>query len=132
MRTIYVTVGLPASGKTSYYDNLVHYGEQVTLIEMDKFRGQSLRSTLETIQFPKGNIYLDGLFITKTSQDIIVEFFNTFKDTKIEFLYFNTSKQRCLLRDKSRVVMEERNKSCTNIIRNAKINIPRKVTVIEE
>lgn len=116
---VVIPIGLPGAGKTRY--GLIN---NYTIIDMDKYIGHSLKEVLQNLDLPQGEVYLDGLFITETSQKILTKFF-TEKNIPIEFVYIDAPRNRCLLIDKSRVILEKRKASSEFIIKNAKVNVPK-------
>ncbi len=110
MRIVYVPIGLPGAGKTTYFKTL----KNVTRIDMDKFIGCKLTDVLGDVLKTPGDIYLDGLFLSKKVQDIIQNI------TNVQFIYFDTTREQCLINDKKR----NRAKSSANIIKNAEVHKP--------
>lgn len=117
MRTLYVPIGLPGAGKTTYFKSQ-NFG---TRIDMDKYVGKKLNEVLIEVLKTSGDLYLDGLFITETSQKIIEKF-----NENIIYIFLDTPKEICLIRDAARVQYNIRKKNSISIIKNAKIHLPKK------
>ena len=117
MRVIFVPIGYPGAGKTFYYNKHIRKG-LMTRIDMDVFIGRKLEDVLPDVLKTQGNLYLDGLFITEASQNILLGTNET-----IAFIYFNTSKETCLENDRTR----NRKQSSAAIIKHAKIHKPKNV-----
>lgn len=81
---------------------------------MDKFKNSSLRETLDKVLGIPGDLYLDGLFITEISQNILLE-----TGEYINFILFTVTRDWCLKNDKKR-----RKLSSRAIIENAKVHVP--------
>ena len=119
MRKIIVPIGLPGAGKTHFYfSNKSVLG---TRVDMDVYIGSSLIEALTEVLKTPGDLYLDGLFLTEVSHNII----KAADKSKVYFYYFNTPRMICEYRDDDRVREGKRDKTSTATIQNARINLPK-------
>lgn len=119
-RTIYVPVGLPGSGKTTYFNILQKRG--ITRINMDKFISSRLSDVLLDVLRQDGDLYLDGLFLTKISQDIIIQ-----TGENIVFLWFDVKRSTCLQNDRNR----KREKNSEITIKYTKVHKPEDYLIVK-
>jgi len=121
---IIVPIGLPASGKTTFGKKL-HKENNTYIYDVDKDYKQNisldemLNKVSSLCDIISEDMYLDGLFLTKKTQDTIYNFFSN-KGIEVQFIFFNTPKEICLKRDKHRT--KERQAKIT--IMYAKIHKP--------
>ena len=120
-REIWVPVGLPGAGKTTFFKQLAS-GKNITRINMDKYVNSRLSDILPDVLRTEGHLYLDGLFLSKEVQKIIL-------DTRenIIFCCFSTSREQCEINDNKR----SRKIKSTQTIRNATVNKPLKCIEIK-
>ncbi|MCD6435696.1 MAG: hypothetical protein J7L15_04850 [Clostridiales bacterium] len=118
-RTLLAPIGLPGAGKTTFYKSL---RPNIKRIDMDMYKG-NLKTVLKEVLNSKeneGDLYLDGLFLTKETQDILIL-------NNVKFIFFNTPKTVCLDNDTNR----SRTTKCTWIIQNIKPNKPSRNIIME-
>lgn len=103
---IYIMMGLPGSGKTTYCET--HAKNKENIVE---YLGQPLNLEL------KEEIYIDGLILTnKTLMRLIYEEIEPLKDyfsledinIKLHIVYFKENRKQCLINDEYRVLQGKR------------------------
>lgn len=125
MSNIFITVGLPGSGKTVYAKTQAEKNNAV-YIDGDLFKNLSelLNFCFETIlNTKKKDIYLDGFFINKKIQEKIYTFFSS-RFISVYWVYFEPNKENCLYNDNMRVKSGERSQSSTQIILKSEVHKP--------
>lgn len=115
MSKLIITVGLPASGKTTFSHqytqeiNNAHHLKEVNHINIDKIKGKNskLKNLNDIVKAKFDNnckvTILDGLFLTNT--DIIKAFYAIPDEnniTEIEIHYWKVNREFCLINDKYR------------------------------
>lgn len=140
MSKLLITVGLPASGKTTFAENYARdkndgwYSEKVRHINIDELKESRYQAHKTTEQIIRDNYskscyenIIDGLFLN--TEDVIKAFKSIGKNniTEIEVHYWNPNVANCLFNDKNR-----RDKSSKTTIENAKITKPNIKKIEEE
>lgn len=119
---IYIMMGLPGSGKTTYCE--AHAKNKENIVE---YLGQPLNLEL------KEEIYIDGLILTnKTLMRLIYEEIEPLKDyfsledinIKLHIVYFKENRKQCLINDKYRMKTGNRNMLANHSIENKKFEYP--------
>lgn len=119
---IYIMMGLPGSGKTTYCET--HAKNKENIVE---YLGQHLNLEL------KEEIYIDGLILTnKTLMRLIYEEIEPLKDyfsledinVKLHIVYFKENRKQCLINDKYRMKTGNRNMLANHSIENRKFEYP--------
>lgn len=119
---IYIMMGLPGSGKTTYCE--AHAKNKENIVE---YLGQPLNLEL------KEEIYIDGLILTnKTLMKLIYEEIEPLKDyfsledinIKLHIVYFKENRKQCLINDKYRMKTGNRNMLANHSIENKKFEYP--------
>lgn len=119
---IYIMMGLPGSGKTTYCET--HAKNKENIVE---YLGQPLNLEL------KEEIYIDGLVLTnKTLMRLIYEEIEPLKDyfsledinIKLHIVYFKENRKQCLVNDKYRMKTGNRNMLANHSIENRKFEYP--------
>lgn len=119
---IYIMMGLPGSGKTTYCKT--HAKNKENIVE---YLGQPLNLEL------KEEIYIDGLILTnKTLMRLIYEEIEPLKDyfsledinIKLHIVYFKENRKQCLINDKYRMKTGNRNMLANHSIENRKFEYP--------
>lgn len=119
---IYIMMGLPGSGKTTYCET--HAKNKENIVE---YLGQPLNLEL------KEEIYIDGLILTnKTLMRLIYEEIEPLKDyfsledinIKLHIVYFKENRKQCLINDKYRMKTGNRNMLANHSIENRKFEYP--------
>ena len=119
---IYIMMGLPGSGKTTYCET--HAKSKENIVE---YLGQPLNLEL------KEEIYIDGLILTnKTLMRLIYEEIEPLKDyfsledinIKLHIVYFKENRKQCLINDKYRMKTGNRNMLANHSIENRKFEYP--------
>lgn len=119
---IYIMMGLPGSGKTTYCET--HAKNKENIVE---YLGQPLNLKL------KEEIYIDGLILTnKTLMRLIYEEIEPLKDyfsledinIKLHIVYFKENRKQCLINDKYRMKTGNRNMLANHSIENRKFEYP--------
>ena len=120
-RQIYVPIGLPGSGKTTYFE-VLSSDKKITRINMDKYIRSKLSDVLSDVLRVNGDLYLDGLFLSKEVQQILLD-----TNEDIIFCWFDLSRAECEANDNKR----SRKIKSTATIRNAMVNRPLKYIEIK-
>ena len=116
---IYIMMGLPGSGKTTYCKT--HAKNKENIVE---YLGQPLNLEL------KEEIYIDGLILTnKTLMRLIYEEIEPLKDyfsledinIKLHIVYFKENREQCLINDKYRMLQGKRTMDAKHSIKNDEI-----------
>lgn len=119
---IYIMMGLPGSGKTTYCE--AHAKNKENIVE---YLGQPLNLEL------KEEIYIDGLILTnKTLMRLIYEEIEPLKDyfsledinIKLHIVYFNENREQCLINDKYRISHGKRTMNAEHSIKMMKFEHP--------
>ena len=146
---IIVPIGLPGSGKTEY-GKLTYVKKDDIIIDADSFykEGKSLDDIFKYIEsliitpyylkylksvFTAGsyNIYLDGLFVTPTAQEKIIDWVDEIAGTHrgiLTFIVFKGPIDYCIYNDLQRSKLTGR-ASSTSTIKNTKIQISKRIKV---
>ena len=120
MRILLAPIGFPGSGKTKFYDKISRI-IKLGYVDMDAYKGQELSEVLTEVLKTPGDLYLDGLFLTKKTQNILLDY-------GVEFIYFDITREQCIINDLQR----NRTLKCTSIINNAQLNKPDKKDIFIE
>ena len=119
---IYIMMGLPGSGKTTYCETHAKNKENIVA-----YLGQPFNLEL------KEEIYIDGLILTnKTLMRLIYEEIEPLKDyfsledinIKLHIVYFKENRKQCLINDKYRMKTGNRNMLANHSIENRKFEYP--------
>lgn len=119
---IYIMMGLPGSGKTTYCE--AHAKNKENIVE---YLGQPLNLEL------KEEIYIDGLILTnKKLRNLIDQEIEPLKDyfsledinVKLHIVYFKENREQCLVNDKYRMKTGSRNMLANHSIENRKFEYP--------
>ena len=119
---IYIMMGLPGSGKTTYCET--HAKNKENIVE---YLGQPLNLEL------KEEIYIDGLILTnKTLMRLIYEEIEPLKDyfsledinIKLHIVYFKENRKQCLINDKYRMLYGKRTMNAKHSIEMMKFEYP--------
>lgn len=140
MSKLLITVGLPASGKTTFAENYAReknngcYYSKIKHINIDELKESCYQTCETTEQIIRDNYskschenIIDGLFLN--TEDVIKAFksIETNNVTEIEVHYWNPNVTNCLFNDANR-----RNKPSKTTIENAKITKPNIKKIEEE
>lgn len=100
--TIYVLCGLPASGKTTYSEELAIQHE-AKLFHYDNYHGNKKHLLHEQIkkELSLNNVVLDGLFVVRVWREELLEVLKDVECEKI-LVKMNTSPEECIERNKER------------------------------
>lgn len=119
---IYIMMGLPGSGKTTYCET--HAKNKENIVE---YLGQPLNLEL------KEEIYIDGLVLTnKTLMRLIYEEIEPLKDyfsledinIKLHIVYFKENRKQCLVNDEYRMLQGKRTMNAEYSIKMMKFEYP--------
>ena len=119
---IYIMMGLPGSGKTTYCET--HAKNKENIVE---YLGQPLNLEL------KEEIYIDGLILTnKTLMRLIYEEIEPLKDyfsledinIKLHIVYFKENREQCLINDEYRILHRKRTMNAEHSIKMMKFEHP--------
>ena len=119
---IYIMMGLPGSGKTTYCET--HAKNKENIVE---YLGQPLNLEL------KEEIYIDGLILTnKTLMRLIYEEIEPLKDyfsledinIKLHIVYFKENRKQCLVNDEYRMLQGKRIMDAKHSIKMMKFEYP--------
>ena len=119
---IYIMMGLPGSGKTTYCET--HAKNKENIVE---YLGQPLNLEL------KEEIYIDGLVLTnKTLMRLIYEEIEPLKDyfsledinIKLHIVYFKENRKQCLVNDEYRMLQGKRTMNAEYSIKMMKFEHP--------
>lgn len=119
---IYIMMGLPGSGKTTYCET--HAKNKENIVE---YLGQPLNLEL------KEEIYIDGLILTnKTLMRLIYEEIEPLKDyfsledinIKLHIVYFKENRKQCLVNDEYRMLQGKRTMNAEYSIKMMKFEYP--------
>ena len=119
---IYIMMGLPGSGKTTYCET--HAKNKENIVE---YLGQPLNLEL------KEEIYIDGLVLTnKTLMRLIYEEIEPLKDyfsledinIKLHIVYFKENRKQCLVNDEYRVLHGKRTMNAEHSIKMMNFGYP--------
>ena len=119
---IYIMMGLPGSGKTTYCET--HAKNKENIVE---YLGQPLNLEL------KEEIYIDGLILTNEKlRNLINQEIEPLKDyfsleninIKLHIVYFKENRKQCLINDKYRMKTGNRNMLANHSIENRKFEYP--------
>lgn len=119
---IYIMMGLPGSGKTTYCE--AHAKNKENIVE---YLGQPLNLEL------KEEIYIDGLILTnKKLRNLIDQEIEPLKDyfsledinVKLHIVYFKENREQCLVNDKYRMLQGKRIMNAEHSIKMMKFEYP--------
>lgn len=119
---IYIMMGLPGSGKTTYCEK--HAKNKENIVE---YLGQPLNLEL------KEEIYIDGLILTNEKlRNLINQEIEPLKDyfsleninIKLHIVYFKENREQCLINDEYRMKTGNRNMLANHSIENRKFEYP--------
>lgn len=119
---IYIMMGLPGSGKTTYCET--HAKNKENIVE---YLGQPLNLEL------KEEIYIDGLILTNEKlSNLINREIEPLKDyflleeinIKLHIVYFKENREQCLINDEYRMKNGHRNMLANHTIENMKFEYP--------
>lgn len=119
---IYIMMGLPGSGKTTYCET--HAKNKENIVE---YLGQPLNLEL------KEEIYIDGLILTNEKLRILIDreieplqyYFSLEEiNIKLHIIYFKENREQCLINDKYRMKTGNRNMLANHSIENRKFEYP--------
>lgn len=119
---IYIMMGLPGSGKTTYCET--HAKNKENIVE---YLGQPLNLEL------KEEIYIDGLILTnKTLMRLIYEEIDPLKDyfsledinIKLHIVYFKENRKQCLVNDEYRMFQGKRTMNAEHSIKMMRFEHP--------
>lgn len=119
---IYIMMGLPGSGKTTYCET--HAKNKENIVE---YLGQPLNLKL------KEEIYIDGLILTNDKLRKLIDqeieplqYYFLLEDIniKLHIVYFKEDRQQCLINDEYRMKTGNRNMLANHSIENRKFEYP--------
>lgn len=119
---IYIMMGLPGSGKTTYCET--HAKNKENIVE---YLGQPLNLEL------KEEIYIDGLILTNEKLRTLIDqeieplqYYFLLEDIniKLHIVYFKEDRQQCLINDEYRMKTGNRNMLANHSIENRKFEYP--------
>ena len=115
---IYIMMGLPGSGKTTYCET--HAKNKENIVE---YLGQPLNLEL------KEEIYIDGLILTNEKLRNLIDplqYYFLLEDIniKLHIVYFKENREQCLINDEYRMKTGNRNMLANHSIENRKFEYP--------
>jgi hypothetical protein len=113
---INIAIGLPASGKTTYFQ-----AQLGTYIDGDLF--SSLDDVIAAVKLAPQPVWLDGLYLTAAVQRQLSRAFSN----TVRFFYWTPNTDACLYND----TLRDRPLSSAITIRNSLINKPSDATIIQ-
>ena len=119
---IYIMMGLPGSGKTTYCET--HAKNKENIVE---YLGQPLNLEL------KEEIYIDGLILTNKKLRRLIDreieplqYYFSLEDinSKLHIVYFKENREQCLVNDKYRMFQGKRTMDAEHSIKMMKFEYP--------